>query len=266
MEVVAIKDVVLDMNGQILSEDESGSFEGIIRGRVFNSKGNPILKGIWHNKLLLQGANLILERMTGKRSSFQPQTLNGILSITDTVPNDTNLQTDVYRGFVCGLSNNSGMYGDKPAVNEADRNLYTLLPFRIEAEELTGADKDKYFLHVLKDGKHYYYGKRFETDPDTKVEFENGSEVPIDVSNPQQAIRKYNEYSIKVDEKDLVEYFKLNPDALGRRVTALGLVTGFPSGLYEIHHAQLATKSNIDALPLSEAGSFAELRYQVFVK
>lgn len=270
MDTLGIRDVVINEDGIIISHEEDyGKVVGIIDGMTKNILGNTIFKSMERNKLLLQGANLFLEKMAGKRSTFQPQTLNSILGINDTAPDNSNLSAEQFMGFVIGLSNNNGMYGDKPAVNEADRNLYVLLPFRMTDAPLTSPDKDKYLLY--KDdsagatGKHIYYGKRFESGPDVKVVYEDGSEVPIDVANPAQKILKYIEWTIKIDIDDLEEYFTINPDSIGRRVTSIGLITGFPSGAYEVHHTQLATKANIDMLPLAEKGSHTTLRYRVYL-
>jgi len=268
-EKMGIVDIVATIDGKILSQNNSNNkVKGLIKSKVFNSNGNQIFEGLNENKLLLQGGNLFLEKMTGVRSLFNPQTLNNIIGINDTVPDVSNLSAEKFMGFVIGLSNNSGYYGDKPVVNEADRNLFTLLPFRITDSALNSPDKDPYLLYLDNsgtDGKHYYYGKRFESGPDIKVVYEDGSEVPNDVVEPSQKILKYIEWTIKIDTMDLEEYFTINPDSLGRRVSSIGLISGFPSGQYEIHHAQLTTKANIDQLPLAETGSTALLRYRVYI-
>lgn len=242
---------------------------------VSSYSGNTLFtKGKFGNKLLINGRVYLSEKSINKRSNFRPSSIDQDLGISGVLTlNDGNLVQEDIIGIMVGIGGTTPVYGQVKDVEVHKKTVPTPIPFRIVplAEDLTGAERDRYFLRVVDGTLVKYFGKRFESRV-TKVLYENGTEVPLNVdtvANPG-VIRVFNEYVAIADQKDIREYFLIeHGDTSLAQINTVGLLTGYPEtvdGRIVYRNVRCITTANMAQNPLKDELSVINFNYEFEIK
>lgn len=206
---------------------------GVLYQKLNDGFGNPILRKVASNTVVLGGAVLALEKLTGVTSAFKPKTLNEILSIpcTSVAPG-----TEKVMLFGCGTGGAQLDWGNVVAPDIKQNNVIDLVPMRC-GSVLTGDDADKYFMKKLRaDGTTYeWYLKEFDAPPVIKSCWKNaidtstdGTEILADVadSSKTEGIETFAEYELTLNTHDLHEYFAATGNLSMARYNTFGFYSG----------------------------------------
>ena len=129
-----------------------------------------------------------------------------------------------------------------------------MIPFRFSAEELSEADKVKYFGKKEIDNVTAYYLKKFDSEPVIRHVFKNGedgedgSEVDATYFNSatETGVSSFTEICLTVTKKDVREWFKYNGNIEESRVNTIGLFSAvYDSANDDYANIQLFSKLNI---------------------
>lgn len=262
------------VNGEKVQSYKDDAILGTVKVSAFS--GNELItSGKFKNKLLVSGRVYFCEKSINMRSGFKPASIDQDLGVSGvlTLTNANLMQEDII-GIMVGIGGTTAVYGTINEVEVHKKTLPTPVPFRIVpiAEDLTGAERAKYFLRVVEGGKVKYYGKKFESRS-TKVRYENGTEVPLNVdtlSNPG-VIRTFNEYNAIVGQKDIREYFLVAyGDTSLCQINSVGLLTGYPEdiggGVIEYRNVRCITTANMAQNPLKDELSVINFNYELLIK
>ena len=255
-----------------------------------------------HNETVLGGALTVLEKLWGIPASLKVDSINNIMGInadiSPSLPESSANQDDYVVLWGVGIGGCGDAYSAIRPVHfyerEIGQNNHTdqMIPFRVVTEPFTPTDDNyhKYFmLNHREDGLYEYYLKAFETTPVIKVlwkdgaEGEDGSEVEQDVYNTDRTdlIEAFIEMHLRINKKDIQEYFELIGQPEMARVNTLGLFTArkvvLEDGRIEYVNCKLFSKLNMnnDPLTITSSGSDGsvgsgssraiEYTYRVFV-
>lgn len=211
------------------------------------------------NQIVLGGGLFILEKLFNVESPLTVEYLNDIMGIAAENPIEEKYPKET---CVCLFGVGTGGCGDAynsvMDVKYYEREIFDMVPFRVTDEEMKGADVDKYwFKRRESDGKTSYFLKRFEQTPEIKVlwkdgeEGEDGSEVDSGVHDTQRTepIETFIEMILKINKKDVREYFEINGDIESARINSIGLFTGnlqnLENGDKDYKQVKLFSKLNI---------------------
>lgn len=235
------------------------------QGKVLKTKivGLDTLTGekLWEeeNQIVLGGALFILEKCFNVEAPITVDYLNNIMGINTGEPIEEIYPKDT---GVCLFGVGTGGCGDASTsvvdVKYYEREIFDMVPFRVTDEEMTGADINKYwFKRYETDGKISYFLKSFENKPEIRVlwkdgeEGEDGSEVESGVHNTDRTepIETFVEMILKINKKDVREYFEINGNIESARINSIGLFTGILStnehGEPDYKQVKLFSKLNI---------------------
>lgn len=195
------------------------------------------------NQIVLGGGLFILEKLFNVEAPITVEYLNDIMGIAAENPVDLIYPRETK---VCLFGVGTGGCGDASRsvvdVKYYEREIFDMVPFRVTDDELTGADEGKYwFKRREADGKTSYFLKTFEQEPEIKVlwkdgeEGEDGSEVSSGVHNTQRTepIETFIEIVLKINKKDVREYFEIHGDIEAARVNSIALFTGIKQNLQD---------------------------------
>lgn len=270
----SIKEKLFINGNEVEIENGGVQTHGLVTVNQFT--GNTLIKTRKRkNKLLVSGSVFLSEKSINKRSNFNPPSIDVVLGVGPAEElNAINLQQEEIIGIMVGIGGSDPVYGTVKAVQPHKKMVPTPVPFRIVdvANDLVGAERGKYFLRVVEGAKVKYYGKKFEA-VNTKVLFENGTEVPLNVDtldNPGE-INVFNEFQATVDTKDIREYFIENyGDTSLCQVNSVGLLVGFPKtnaqGNIEYKNVRCITTANMPPNPLRDDLSIINFIYQLIKK
>lgn len=213
------------------------------------------------NQIVLGGALFTLEKVWGVQSPLTVAYLNDILGIA----NDGPPMIDVYprENTVCLFGVGTGGCGDaSTAVKDVkfqEREIVDMVPFRVVDTPLAGSEKDKYWFHKeLNNGKHAYYLKAFESNPQIKVlwkdgtDDEDGTEVENGVENSSrtEGIETFVEMILNISKKDIREWFEMNGQIDQTRINSIALCTGakgdLADGTKDYKQVKMFSKLNIN--------------------
>lgn len=221
---------------------------------------NPFDEKIFdeENQIVIGGALFILEKVFGVEPNLYVDYLNNIMGIaTD------DMSTDLYADtHVCLFGVGVGGCGDSirsvKDVNFVEREIFEMVPFRITDEDLNPSEQKKYFFKMEKDNKTHYYLKTFEQQPvikalwkDSDDQDEDGSEVEggVHESTRTEPIETFVEMILKINKKDVRDYFELYGDIEQCRINSIGLFTGakrnLADGTTDYQQVKLFSKLNI---------------------
>lgn len=210
------------------------AFVGILYECNDDGWGNPILKEVGHNTVVLGGAILALEHLCNTTATWKPGTINSILNIAPSVAGD-NTQSFI-SGFMVGNGGAALDFSNVYAEDLKQREVGGCIPLR-EAAVLAGTDAAKYFLKKkTTDGtKTSYYMKEFADATvikscwkDAAEEDATGTEIVEEVYNSSrtEGIETFAEFTIGLNIYDIREYYDSIGDMDMARYNTLGLVTG----------------------------------------
>lgn len=211
------------------------------------------------NQIVLGGGLFILEKLFNVEAPITVEYLNDIMGIATDSPLE-----EIYpkETKVCLFGVGTGGCGDASKsvkdIKYYEREIFDMVPFRVTDEELVGADEGKYwFRRPEADGKISYFLKVFENEPEIKVlwkdgeEGEDGSEVASGVHNTTRTepIETFIELILKINKKDVREFFEINGDIESARVNSIALFTGnlqqMDDGTMDYKQVKMFSKLNI---------------------
>lgn len=218
------------------------------------------------NMIVLGGAMFTLEKLFGVTSPLNVAYLNDIMNIA----NSGTPVTEIYpkENVVCLFGVGTGGAGD--AITEVrdvkyyEREIFDMIPFRQTADELTETEKNKYWFKrktsVNGVEKTQYYLKTFEITPEIHVlwrdgeDFNDGSEVGENVYETPETnntpIETFIELTMKINKKDIREYFEDLGNTEVARINSIGLFTGVKAPISDTEEdykqVKLFSKLNIN--------------------
>ena len=254
----------LIMNGRKLTVNNktSGRLVGEVVVEEFDKYGNNIFSETTYNDVSLPGSIFVLEQIFKKASDSSYRFLhNNIVptgtfnsqktSILKSVENPSekwNTKTDLNKmnnnyisdeyifGFMVGYGGETSTSVVSPkyesAVLSDSNNASSFLPFRIvKSDELDPVDNGiNYYIRYVDstDGKKYFYGKGFTSEPKIYTKWSDGSgDVNEGDLGYDVPILTYAEVILDIDETDIREFFPAtNSDQC--YINQLGLIAGKP--------------------------------------
>lgn len=265
---------IVSVNGKkvVTSESDGGIF-GLVR--TSNFSGNELItKNKYNNKLLVNGRVYFCEKSINTRSNFKPSSIDQDLGVSGVLTlNNTNLIQEDIIGIMVGIGGTTAVYGSINDVEVHKKTVPTPVPFRIVplAQDLTGEERAKYFLRVVDGANVKYFGKKFESKS-TKVLYDNGTEVPLNVDtlSTPGSIRTFNEYLAVVGQKDIREYFlSVYGDTSLCQINTVGLLTGYPEVVgetIEYRNVRCITTANMAQNPLKDELSIINFNYELLIR
>lgn len=189
------------------------------------------------NEIILPGAFFIFEKLFNVEPPFNIPTINQDLLVNadESVRDFTGPRRESsVCFFTVGIGGSDDVFGGVVATQFKQKTINGMIPFRITTagNDLSVSERDKYFMRKVDDttGKINYYLKKFEATPQIKCVYEDGTEVPTNVwdTTNNNLINTYIEIIIKVDNKDVRQFFIDNYDITKSRINTLGLCYGYP--------------------------------------
>jgi hypothetical protein len=236
---------------------------------VIHNLDGYITKKNYRNKLTVTGAVYMSEKDVLKRSTFNPPGVDIDLGVVGSVSlTNENLKEERIFGVVCG-DGGVTLEGIKQA-KPHHKIIPGLKPLRVVdiGADLIGAERQEYALRVVSGGKVYYYAKIF-TSSITKVLFQSGAEVPLNVDQMTTVdiINVFNEYSVYISQKDLREYhINMYGNTNLCTLSSVGLLAGYPvtgpDGVTEYRNVRCVTICNMDEYPLKSLLSDITINYR----
>ena len=272
----------VEVNGKLLhaeSTDVIGSVEVIYESR--QGKKPIFTKNLYKNDLLVTGAVFMSEKINNVRSTYKTIPIDQELGVhtTEEIVNDS---STVPQEKVCGMMIGNGGAGDTYnavyKVNRANRMVPGMIPFRVvkikaDGSDLDPTDREKYFLRIVKGDYAYYYGKKFDVTREINVLYEDGTTVPLDADTmiTNKFIRVFTKYVVKIDQRDVREYFKLTQGStLKSLVNSIGLMTGYPGvaadNYEEFFNVRGMTTFNMENHELKDSESTITIIYRLFIQ
>lgn len=250
-------------------------FKGIMYETNDDGYGNPLLKKVGENTVVLGGAVLALEHLCNVTANFKPATLNTIYSLNQGIAGDN---TKSYIScFGVGTGGAALDFGNVSASNVKGREVPTFIPLR-SAAALAGTDVTKYFFKKLNaDNVTYsWYLKEFDSPAiikslwkDSAEEDVDGTEILAEIYNSArtEGIETFAEFTIKLNTYDVREYFSTIAELDMARYNSLGLFTGekvdIGGGVFDYVNLRLFSYLNFENKSVKEKTE-AEYRYRVF--
>ncbi len=243
------------------------------------SSGKPIFtKTKGHNDLLVTGSVYMSEKLNGMRSSFRTVPVDvqlGVHRAEDVVLTSENIANERICGIMVGEGGCASNYDEVYKVNRASTHVPGMIPFRVvpQNNDLTGTEREKYFLRTVQGGYVYYYGKRFNTEQEINVMYEDGTAVPIDIdaTTTNKFIKIFTKYSITINSNEIREYYKITQGSTRlSRVNSCGLIAGFPGlnnrGEEEFFNVRTLTTFNMENHALKDSESKIDIIYRVHIQ
>lgn len=194
------------------------------------------------NEIVLGGTLFALEKLFNVSADLNVAYLNDIMgigtdgpTINEKYPRETGLCL-----FNIGIGGCGNAYTDVKAVLQQQRQIDTMIPFRVVDEPFEKGSEQaaKYWLMKQnEDGKYCYYGKTFSKSPVIKAlwkdagDGEDGSPVVESdyASVKDTPIETFAEAVLTLEVSDLREYFELYSNVTDARFNTIGLCTGIKS-------------------------------------
>lgn len=209
-------------------------FKGVLFEENDDGFGNPILRKVNENTVVLGGAVLALEHLCNATATFKPATLNTIHNVNPSVQGD-NSQSFI-KLFGVGIGGAALDFGNVKAPDVKQREILDFVPLRV-GEAVTGTDSNKYYFKKLNQDSTTYswYLKEFEEEPTIKSLWKDaaeantdGTEILEEIYNSErvEGIESFAEFTIKLNVNDVREYFESIGELDMARYNSLGLFTG----------------------------------------
>lgn len=232
-------------------------FRGELFENISDELGNPIMKKIGDNTVVVGGAISALEKLNGISAAWKPSTLNSILNLNTSVASDDQKTIVALWGVGtggAGLEFNSVVAKDIKA-----RNLPTLIPLR-RGTTIDGTDASKYYMKAPNgDGTYNWYLKEFAQTPtirsfwkDAVDDDTDGTEILEDIYNSSrtEGIKSFCEYTLAFNTSDVREYFEATGELSLARYNSIGLFLGekveITPGVFDYVNVRLFAYLNFD--------------------
>lgn len=193
--------------------------------------GTDIILFKGSNKVILPGAGFMARSLFDLPNAEITPSYNTALNLENTVNEAPSSKQKVYL-FCVGVDGCGKEDSDVRVVNYGKWcNPENLVPFRyiLEAEDLSGSERDEYFGRVVKDGRVAYYFKAFDTVPVFVQKYTDGTLVDSNVyeSEKTEEIESYVEVNFTIDPEDCRDWFKETTGINDARVNTFSLCTAW---------------------------------------
>lgn len=207
-----------------------------VRGELFekleDDYGNPILKKIASNTVVVGGAILALQKLSGITPTFLPPVLNGDYGIA----NSGGTGDNKILLFGCGTGGAGLDFGNVKTPDIKQKDVAGgLIPMRY-GPSLSGDDAAKYFFKKdNRDGNFSWFLKEFDGGTTIKTLWKNsvdsetdGSEITNDISSSESddGIESFLEINISLNTLDVREWFEAQGQLSQARYNCFGFYTG----------------------------------------
>lgn len=207
-------------------------FRGELFEKIDDGYGNPILKKINSNTVVVGGAILALQKITGVTPQFLPPAINENYGIANTGGTGNN----TICLFGCGTGGAGLDFGNVIAPDIKQKDVAGgLVPLRYGAT-VTGDDAAKYFFKKdNQDGTFAWYLKEFDTGTSIKTLWKNsvdsdtdGTEITTDISgsDSDDGIESFVEFNISLNTNDVREWFEAQGQLSQARYNCFGFYSG----------------------------------------
>lgn len=233
-------------------------FKGILSEIIEDDFGNELFKReVSRNTVVVGGAILALEKLTGATANWKPVTLNSLYSLNAGIIGDN--QKSNITLFGVGVGGAGLDFGSVKAKDIKSSNVPSLIPMR-SGTNITGTDADRYyFKKANNDGTFNWYLKEIvappviktcwkdSVDPDTE-----GTEVTSEIydSTRTEGLESFAEFIIDFNEYDVREYFESIGELDMARYNSIGLFTGqkvdIGGGEYDYVNVRLFSYTNMN--------------------
>ena len=254
----------MQLSSRINENKQNPGLRGILYEEVKDDYGQTILKKINSNTVVIGGAILALEHLTGVTTCWKPSTLNSIYNInTDFSSAELDLESRICL-FGVGIGGSDLKFGNIIDPQTKQRDILEPIPFRY-GTSISGKNADKYHFKIAEqDGSTYKWMlKEFSDSPiihsqwkDSIEDSVEGTEINGEIydSTKSELLQSFAEYKIEIDYDDVYEYFKSIGELKMGRYNTFGLYTGnkitLPDGGYDYVNIRLyscVTFNNRDA-------------------
>lgn len=209
-------------------------FKGVLYEQNDDGYGNPVLRKVNENTVVLGGAVLALEHLCNAEAAFKPATLNAIHQVNSSIAGDNT--KSFIKLFGVGIGGAGLDFGNVKAPDVKQREIVDFVPLRTGVT-VTGLDSDKYYFKKQnQDGTTFnWYLKEFEEEPVIKSLWKDAAEANTDGteileeifdSERVEGIESFAEFKIKLNVNDIREYFESIGELDMARYNSLGLFTG----------------------------------------
>ena len=233
-------------------------YKGILYERCDDGFGNPLLKKVGENTVVVGGAIESLEHLCNIDANWKPKTLNEIYNINANIAG--NNMSSYIALFGVGTGGSGLSIGSIVEKDIKRRDVPDLIPLRV-ADTLTGTDADKYYFKKDNgDGTFSWYLKEFSTNviiktcwKDSTDEEQDGTEVTDEIYNSTrtEGLQTFAEFILDFNTKDVREYFENTVgDLTTARYNSIGLYLGekvqLEDGSFDYVNVRLFSYLNID--------------------
>lgn len=231
-----------------------------------------------HNDLLVTGAVYLIEKMNGIRSRFLTTPIDvelGIHTIGQIDREATSIPNELVIGAMIGNGGAGDTYNTVRKVRRSNRMVPGAIPFRVVplTADLTGTERNQYFMRRVRGEYVYYYAKKFDSTPVITIAYEDGTIVPTnvgDLTDNNKFIRCYTTYRFTAGKNDVREYFKITQGSTMRSlINSAGLITGYQgtdSNSGEYYNVRGMTTLNMENQDLKDSESTVTFIYRLFVQ
>ena len=236
---------------------QTPGYKGILYERLDDGYGNPILKKVGENTVVVGGAIEALEHLCNVEANWKPDTLNTIYNVNADVASDN--MSSFISLFGVGIGGSGLEFGSVIEKDVKRRDVPDLIPLR-QSDVLTGGDADKYYFKKDNgDSTYSWYLKEFGAPTviktcwkDSTDDEKDGTEVTNEIydSDRTEKLQTFAEFIIDLNTKDVREYFEKIGSLDSARYNSIGLYIGqkvkLADGSFDYVNVRLFSYLNID--------------------
>lgn len=256
-------------------DKQQPGFHGELWEETCDDFGNPILKKLNDNTVVVGGAITALEHITGITDCWKPATLNTIYNINTDIPTDD--MTSKVALFGVGAGGAALDFGNIYDPDPKHRDIPNPLPFRYNTD-ISGTEADKYYFKVPDDDgvTFRWMLKEFESPIVIQTMWKDSTEKDTDGtlvtgeihdSERTELLQSFAECHLKVDTTDVHEYYTNIGELAMARYNCIGLYTGtkveLDDGTYDYVNVRLFSYVTFNNKDVSTK-TLSLYRYRIF--
>lgn len=255
---------------------------------IYRSKKNGkavFTKTISQNDLLVTGAVYLSEKVNNVRAAYRTVPLDvslGVHNVDEVDMTDATIPFEKICGLMVGRGGCGDTYNSVHRVVRTDLAVPGAVPFRCidtsHRSDLSGDERNQYFLRVEDGNLVYYYGKKFNAEREINVVYEDGTAVDpttlIPGNDRGKLIKTYTKFTTVITADDIREYCKVaEGNTLHSLVNSIGLITGYPVApsdkvdnpdAEEFAMVRGLTTLNTEDYPLKDSESTMDITYRFY--
>ena len=194
--------------------------------------GKPVLT--LHNKVIIAGSQFIAQKLFDLPELVALPTYNEALSLDESVAHGTT-PNNVPKAclFCCGTQGCGSENSQVVPVQYTNwiKPYSDLVPFRyqLKQNDLSDADRAKYFGRKTLDDRFAYYFKAFESDPKMYMRYVDGTVIDAnlyDSTNTTDA-ETFVEMNLRITKDDFRDYFRATTGINDARINSLSILTAW---------------------------------------